>query len=434
MKNYTANMQSALNLAVRYHQAGKLEEAIALYQRAIAINPNIGETHYNLGIIFWKQGRNDEAISSFRRAIAANPNDAYSYYNLANLLQGEGRLEEAIVSYRHAIGINPNIAEAHNNLGNILQEQGRLEEAVSSYRSAIAANPGDASCHYNLGNALQEQERAEEAIASYRSAIAINPGYLKAYNSLGYLLKEAGKTDEAIDIYKSVLEKDPDNPVAEHMLASLTGKTTKSAPPEYVKSLFDYFSRNFEDQLVEKLDYHSPKLLRRMLDRILKGDHRFQNAVDLGCGTGLSGVEFREIAKSLSGIDISPKMIEKAKEKNIYDHLEVADIIDFFGKTREKYDLFIATDVLVYIGNLKPLFSLVESHAAKGAYFLFLTESTDEKEYLLRPTGRYAHSLSYIRSLAEECQFEVAVCEPAIIRKHHESGIMGDHLILRYLR
>lgn len=434
MKNYTANIQSTLNLAVRYHQAGKLEEAIALYQRAIAINPNIGEAHYNLGIILWKQGRPGEAISSFQSAIAADPNDAYSYYNLANMLQGQGRMDEAIALYQRVVAINPNYAEAHNNLGNLLQEQGRLDEAISSYRSAIAANPDDVYSHYNLGNVLQEQGRADEAIVSYKNAIAINPGYMEAYNSLGYMLQQQGKIDKAIDAYQKALEKDPDNPVAEHMLASLTGKTTKSAPPEYVKSLFDYFSRNFEDQLVEKLDYHSPRLLRRMLDRILKGDYCFQNAIDLGCGTGLSGMEFREITKSLSGIDISPKMIEKAKEKNIYDYLEAVDIIDFFVNTREKYDLFIATDVLVYIGNLKPLFSLVESHASKGAYFLFLTESTDEKEYLLRPTGRYAHSLSYILSLAEECHFEVAVCEPAIIRKHHESGIMGDHLILRYLR
>lgn len=433
MIDHSFNIQEVLNLALRYHQAGKLNEAIASYQRALAINPNIAEAHYNLGIIFWKQGRPGEAISSFRSAIAADPNDAYSYYNLANMLQGQGRMDEAIASYQRAIAINPNYAEAHNNLGNLLQEQGRLDEAISSYRSAIAADPNDAYSHYNLGNVLQEHGRADEAMASYRSAIAINPGYMEAYNSLGYMLQQQGKIDEAIDAYQKALEKDPDNPIAAHMLAALTGQTTESAPSKYVKTLFDYFSRNFEDQLVEKLDYRSPRLLREALDRLLDKDILFQNAIDLGCGTGLSGIEFRQITKRLSGIDISPKMIEKAREKDIYDHVHVADIIDFLKETQGRYDLFLATDVLVYMGNLNPLFSLVEKHALSGAYFLFLTESADEKDYILRPTGRYAHSLNYIQTLAGEHHFEIAINQPAVIRKHHDGGIMGDHLILRYL-
>lgn len=422
------------NLGKVFQDQDRLEEAITSYQCSIAINPGIAEAHYNLGIIFGKQNRLDEAIASYRRAIAINPDDAFSHYNLGNLLQKQGRPDEAIASYQRAILMDPDYAAAYNNLGNLLQEQGKLDEAITSYRHAIKSDPNDAYLHYNLGNALQEQERFEEATASYQRAIAINPGYVEAYNNLGYMLQQQGRLDEAIDVYRHVLGKDPNNSNAAHMVAALTGQTTETAPLKYIKTLFDYFAKNFEYQLVEKLGYRSPFFLRQALDSLLKADQHFQNVIDLGCGAGLSGMAFRPIAKRLSGIDISPKMIEEARRKNTYDILLVGDIIDFLQSTDEKFDLFIATDVLVYIGNLKPIFSSIKNRALAGAYFVFLTESTDKKDYVLRPTGRYAHSPAYIQSLAREYNFEIAFCHRGVIRKHNDQEIMGDHLILRYLK
>ncbi|HLF85663.1 MAG TPA: tetratricopeptide repeat protein [Nitrospiria bacterium] len=440
MNDYSANIREALGLAIKYHQSGRLEEAESIYQQVLKISPNNIDALHLLGILAYGLKEYEAAVELINKAVQLNPGYAEAHYNLGKVYQEQGSLDEAIASYQRAVAVNPGYAEAHNNLGNAFLGQGRLDDAVASYGRAIAANPDDAYSYCNLGNALREQGRLDDAIASYRHAITLNPGYSKARNSLGYTLQEQGKLEEAIVTYRYALEKDPDNSIAAHMLAALAGQTTETAPPIYVRTLFDYCAKRFEDQLVKKLEYRSPTLLRQALDSLLNEGQRFQNAIDLGCGTGLSGMAFRPIVNHLSGIDISPNMIEEAGRKGIYDSLQVGDIHDFLRETDEKYDLFIATDVLVYIGNLLPIFSSVRDSSLGGAYFVFLTESIDSssspqgKDYLLRQTGRYAHSLSYIKSLAREYNFEITICQQAVIRRHNEEGIIGDHLVLRYLK
>jgi len=173
-------------------------------------------------------------------------------------------------------------------------------------------------------------------------------------------------------------------------------------------------------------------LLRRTFHTLVKNDLHFKNVIDLGCGTGLAGMEFRVIADRLSGIDISPKMIEEAKKKHVYDILLVGDIIEFLNDTAEKYDLFIATDVFIYIGNVKRIFDSVQNRSLRGAYFLFSTESCARNDYVLRQTGRYAHSRTYIQSVAKEHGFVTEMCQSAGIRKERGQWIMGDIFILKF--
>ena len=153
----------------------------------------------------------------------------------------------------------------------------------------------------------------------------------------------------------------------------------------------------------------------------------------MGCGTGLSGAAFADISGRISGIDISPKIVEVARKKEIYETLHVGDIIDILDETREKFDLFVAADVFVYMGDLDSVFTSVQSHSSNGAYFVFSTESTDQNDYVLRPSGRYAHSPTYIRTLARRHGFSVKVCENAGLRREMGQWIMGDLFILQYI-
>jgi tetratricopeptide (TPR) repeat protein len=73
----------------------------------------------------------DEGITSHHKAIVLNPNLPEAHYNLGITLRSLGRLDEAIASYREALTRNPDYAEAHSNLGNSLKELGRLEEAFA---------------------------------------------------------------------------------------------------------------------------------------------------------------------------------------------------------------------------------------------------------------------------------------------------------------
>jgi len=110
-------------------------------------------------------------------------------------------------------------------------------------------------------------------------------------------------------------------------------KKTEAAPSQYVKNVFNRLSNNFEEHLVKNLGYAVPKLFRKSLEELFPGKLYFRNVLDLGCGTGLSGMEFRDISDRMTGVDLSSEMMEKANEKNIYDDLSVGEMIEFLNST-----------------------------------------------------------------------------------------------------
>ena len=93
------------------------DEAISMYKKAIVINPDFAEAHYNLGWIYVEKGMLDEAISEYKKTITINPDLANAHFNLGRIYEKKERLDEAISEYKKAIAINPNYADAHFNLG-----------------------------------------------------------------------------------------------------------------------------------------------------------------------------------------------------------------------------------------------------------------------------------------------------------------------------
>ena len=142
-------------------------------------------------------GRLDEAEASYNQAIALKPDYAEAHSNLGNTLKGLGRLDEAEASYNQAIALKPDYDLAHNNLGNTLQELGRLEEAEASYKQSIALKPDLALAHSNLGVTLQELGKLAKAEASYTRAIVLEPDYAEAHSNLGMTLNALGMRENA---------------------------------------------------------------------------------------------------------------------------------------------------------------------------------------------------------------------------------------------
>jgi predicted TPR repeat methyltransferase len=420
------------DLGIVFQVHDKLDEAISCYQKALELRPDFAEAYNNMGIVFQDQDKLDEAISCYQKALELRPDDAEAYNNMGSVLQDQGKLSEAISCYQEAVQLKPDYAEAYNHMGSVFQLQGKLDEAISCYQKALELRPDDAEAYNNMGIVLQDQDKVDEAISCYQKALEIAPNHAEAYNNMGNALNYQGKLAEAAACFQQAVKLDPENFSAKHYLAAVTGQTTEVAPPGFIKNLFDQYSTRFERHVVETLSYKIPTLLRRTFHTIVKNELRFKNVIDLGCGTGLAGMEFRVIADRLTGIDISPKMIEEAKKKHVYDILLVGDIIEFLNDTAEKYDLFIATDVFIYIGNVERIFDSVQNRSLRGAYFLFSTESCARNDYVLRRTGRYAHSRIYIQSVAKEHGFVIEMCQSAGIRKERGQWIMGDIFVLKF--
>ena len=207
------NALGAINQALK-----KQGEAVACYQKALALAPDFAEAHYNLGDALKEQGRLEEAEVCQQRAKVIYR--AGEHYNFGNDLKAQGRLNEAIENYRKALAIRPDYAEAHNNLGAALNDQGKSNEAAACYQNALAIKPDYAEAHNNLGVAFNALGRHDEAAACYQRALALVPDFVEACYNLGNAFKSRHKLNAAVENYRKALALKPDYAEAHHNLGN----------------------------------------------------------------------------------------------------------------------------------------------------------------------------------------------------------------------
>lgn len=400
-------------------------------QQSPEIDSKHPSLHYQLGTIYYDQGDTEKAISYFKRAITSDPQNSQASYNLGAIFYSRGRVDEAILYYQKALDGNPNDVDCLFNLGIAYKKNGQLIDAVTCYQKAITIEPDDVDIHYNLGTVFKELEQFDDALAEYQEVIAINPNYAQAYSHLAALYLKMEMVENAIKCYQCLIELNHNVAAAKHILAALAGKSTKTAPQEYVKELFDDYAERFDQSLVDKLEYKTPTMLQEALQEHLQDNFQFNKALDLGCGTGLSGKAFRPFVDHLVGIDLSSRMLRVAEEKNIYDQFYVGDIVEFLQTTNEKFELILAVDVLVYLGDLEPFFKALNNCSEEGTYLVFSTEIWNGDDFILQQSGRYAHSTSYIKSLTKRYRFRALTQKNARIRKEKGEWIMGEFYILQ---
>jgi len=434
------NADAYINMGITLKDQGELEEAIEAYNKALAIKPDYAEAHYNMGNALKDQGKLEEAIEAYNKALAIKPDYAEARYNMGNALKDQGKLEEAIEAYNKALAIKPNNADALNNMGNALKDQGKLEEAIEAYNKALAIKPKNADAYINMGNALKDQGELEKAIEAYNKALAIKPNNADAHNNMGNALKDQGKLEKAIEAYNKALAIKPDYSEAQHMVSSLTGKTTASAPRQYIENLFDGYAKKFEQSLVKNLEYTIPKMLTDIILKehnggsILKehGGGSLGLVLDLGCGTGLTGLEIKDFCSSLKGIDLSKKMLELANAKNVYDQLSHSDIIEYLSNEELNFDYFISTDVFIYVGDLSDVFWLIKSKNKRSGKLVFSTEHTELDGFQLEKTGRYSHSKTYIEELCARFKYTISHFSMVNLRKEKGQFLTGGLYILDF--
>jgi len=229
-------------------------------------------------------------------------------------------------------------------------------------------------------------------------------------------------------------------------LGTLNDDNAESAvercPSNYIVDLYSTFAATFDDQLVNKLHYQTPTKLRKRVDEVVKQSSQnecFNTLADLGCGTGLSGVAFKSLAKNMVGVDLSLEMIAKAEKRGCYKSLHVGDIESILTSPistgEETFDMIIACDVFVYIGDLQSVFESVAkclnpSHGLFAFSTELLEEDTKDNGYVLQTTARFSHKQSYIKSLSEQCGFKVVAMKNDVIRKNAGKDIQGTLTIL----
>jgi predicted TPR repeat methyltransferase len=411
----------------KYHQAGDFEQALAGYQALLADDQDNPQFSYLLALLFFENGRLDEAVRWFTRVVTLAPEAAPAHYNLGIIFFEQGDYPRAARSYEEAARLCPDDADIFFNLGLTWKKLGQFDKAFSCYQKVLTLTPDAEDVLYNIGVLCKDLHHHADSICFFEKVVSNNPDHAQALNNLGYLYHLEGEVDKAIATYQKLIALDHNATMASHMLAALTGQTTATAPDTYIRTVFDSFSEHYDESLVDKLGYTVPVQLRAMLAG--RDSHRFAATLDMGCGTGLSGEAFQGLTEKLIGLDLSSKMLEVAGKKRLYDSLYETDICSFLRENKASFDLFLAADVFVYIGDLSEIFTLVKKRAAVGGIFLFSTELAAQG-FCLKPMGRYGHAESYIRGLAEESGFTVLEVTATNIRKEKKEWIAGNLYML----
>ena len=430
-KGITSPPKKLLNRLLGHYQNRRFSDAEKLAEEITQDFPKHEFAWKVLGAVLRAIGKKSEAVDVNQVVVELSPQDATAHSNLGITLKELGRLDEAEASYNQAIALKPNLVEAQINLGVTLQELGRFDEAEDRYNQVIALKPDYAEAYNNLGNTLKELGRFDEAEERYNQAIALKPDYAEAHKNFGILLHELERIDEAKASYNQAIALQPELGESKHMLAALHGNTTSTAPRDYVEELFDNYAAKFDVSLVNNLEYKVPRLISEIIVKESKLDG-LGSIMDLGCGTGLFGVEIKQFCENLEGIDLSEKMLNKAKEKNVYNKLIKQDIVTYLSNESFNFDYFVSTDVFIYIGDLSDVFRLIKSRNQTGGKLAFSTENYDGEGFFLEQSGRYSHSKKYIEDLCEEFGYQLQHYENQTLRKHKNQYISGGLYLLDF--
>jgi predicted O-linked N-acetylglucosamine transferase (SPINDLY family) len=204
-----ANMIVIQNLAVILRHTGRIDECIALLEKALTDRAAPASIHFNLGNALADAGRNDEALAAFQRAAALAPADSNVHNNLGLALRAVGDASAAIAAYRRALVADPRSFAAMINLGGILCEQGQLAESIALLKNAIELAPNITEAHHNLALALHGNRQFREALAAAGRAIALNPRYAPSYTAAANLHHDLGEISEALAGYRRAIELFP---------------------------------------------------------------------------------------------------------------------------------------------------------------------------------------------------------------------------------
>jgi predicted TPR repeat methyltransferase len=335
-----------------------------------------------------------------------------------------GRYSEAEHAFAASLALAPGRASALTNLGAARLKLGRFDEAVPLFDEALAQEPDNVEAHAQRAAAPAELGQVESALAGVERALALDPARGAAWTLRGSLLRTMGRREDAIASYENALVHGADNELNRYYLASLTGREPPTAAPRaYVQALFDGYAAGFQDHLLEVLHYRAPAIL---VDELRRTGRRFAAAVDLGCGTGLCGPLLRPIASRLVGIDLSRNMVEQAAGTGAYDDVIQDDLVRHLQHTVDRYDLVVAADVFIYVGALEAVFAGAARVLEPGGRFCFSVEAAPEgQDLVLQPSLRYAHSLRYIRRLAEPHGFEMIATSAHPIREDQGTPVPG---------
>jgi len=282
-----------------------------------------------------------------------------------------------------------------------------------------------------LAARLRDNGKTRTAFLCQRRAAELDAADPKKWSFLGDLAHILGRRDDARMAYGKYLELRPDNAEVQHLMVALRdGPPPSRVPDDCIQQLYRRFSSFYEHNVCDELQYEGPERIQAMVESAIGGrDHLA--LLDLGCGSGLAGMRLKPRASSLVGVDLSPEMIELARARNIYDRLDVAEITEWTGRMRERFDLIVACDCFIYFGDLGQVVIPAARLLQPDGTLAFTVEKGERYPFALSDSGRYTHHPSHVREVAGAAGLRVARFEEAFLRMEYGVEVTGLFVILQ---
>lgn len=481
-----------LEKALELHASKQYEAAQAAYREALRRDPRNAELLHLLGALLVEAGATQplqaEGVALLRSAVNACPRSPRYRLSLGVGLQRLGRWQEAEQAFEHAVAKDPSNVKALMSWAAALKKVGRPQRAAEVYQAVTQQQPDHPSAHLKRASLLRQSRQHAAAAESFRHHLRVQPGDSQARFWLAAL---GGGADGL-------------------------GGPPPATPAAIVTALFDSYAEHFDEHLVGQLKYRTPQLLLGAILAAAGPDQathctgtrsgaggsapHFQRCVDLGCGTGLMGDLVRPLVApgGLEGVDLSAGMVAKASQRGCYDHLAVGELLAYLDPSaspapsanaapcpsrttynllpaqpaptacsnrptegqgpqqrHQPYDLLLAADVFVYIGDLAPVLQAAASSAAPRALLAMSTETEPPpgshslevatsargpedaarltSGFRLTRTGRYTHTRAYLERVLRETGWEAVLIQDQVIRENAGLPVHGLLCVARRL-
>lgn len=427
---------SLLSPAFEALRSGEPATAVEICDRILREHPHDAGAWHLRGILHAQESDFNQAVECFRQAIGYRDSVATYHFNLGLAYQRLQQNDLAVDAYRRAVALKADFLEAQNNLGNLLVEQEGASAAIEHFRDLTDRFPSEAVVQFNLANVLQDAGEINASIEHYRLAIELDPDLESARDNLGRVFADTGRDQESLEVWRQWQMHDPGNPIAQHMIAALTGDGIPArCDDHFVRGTFDQdFARSYETQL-RKIEFRVPELIGRAVES-LAIDRNDLTVLDAGCGTGLCGPGVRACAKRLIGVDLSADMLGEANAKQIYDELIESELTAYLDASPQRFDLIVCGDTLCYFGDLSDVLAAVARTLCPGGQFVFTVEryqeadvdanvSQDAETFELQSHGRYRHGEGYVRQMLDAAGLQVLHVSDETLRKERGRRVVG---------
>jgi predicted TPR repeat methyltransferase len=261
-------------------------------------------------------------------------------------------------------------------------------------------------------------------------AVELAPNFASAWFTLGEIRVELGQRDAAVAAFRKARAADPqDRHGASLYLMRLGAEEIAAMPQAYVQTLFDQYAPRFEAALVDDLGYRGPSLLFKAVLAVRSAAKKpafFKRAIDLGCGTGLAAGAFAKEVDRFTGLDLSPKMIERARATCLYAELEVADMVrGLQSQPDSSADLVLAADAMVYLADLAPVLNEAGRVLIPGGLVAFTVETHQGDGVIIGGGLRYAHGANHVRATIASAGLTLAHLEDLSARNEDNVPVPG---------